>query len=87
MYLSSISLVSLTLILFRLYRLTTEWDKSTSLNDLLRLDLNEVESVLSHIDQKNLAIQIVVKTKEYFEKTRQVKNSYNCKYALVFVLL
>ena len=44
-------LVSSTLILFRLYRLTTEWDNSTCCSDLLCLSLNEVESVLSHIEQ------------------------------------
>ena len=46
MCLSSILLVSSTLILSRLYRLTTEWDNFTSFSDLLCLDLNEVESVL-----------------------------------------
>ena len=30
---------------------------------------------------------MVVKSKEYFEKTRQDKNTYKCKYTLVFVLL
>ena len=56
MCLSSILLVSSTLILSRLYRLTTEWDNFTCFSALLCLDLNEVESVLSHIEQKNLPI-------------------------------
>ena len=30
---------------------------------------------------------MVVKVNENFEKTRQVINTYNCKYTLVFVLL
>ena len=30
---------------------------------------------------------MVVKVKESFEKTRQVMNTYNCKYTLVFSLI
>ena len=30
---------------------------------------------------------MVVKVKESFEKTRQVINTYNCMYTLVFVLI
>ena len=30
---------------------------------------------------------MVLKSKEYFEKTRQEINTYNCKYTLVFVLV
>ena len=30
---------------------------------------------------------MVVKSKEYFEKSRQDINTYNCKYTLVFVHL
>ena len=51
MCLFSILLVSSTLILSRLYRLTKEWDNSTCLSGLLCLDLNEVESDLSHFEQ------------------------------------
>ena len=47
----SILLVSSTLILSTLYQLTTELDNSTCFNDLLCLNLNEVLSVLSHIEQ------------------------------------
>ena len=52
MYSFKILLVSSTLILFSLYRITREWDKPTCFSDLLCLNLNEVESVLSHIEQK-----------------------------------
>ena len=51
MCLFSIMLVSSTLILSRLYRLTREWDNFTCLSDLSCLVLNEVESDLSHIEQ------------------------------------
>ena len=30
---------------------------------------------------------MVVKSKEYFEKTRQNINTYNCKYTPVFILV
>ena len=30
---------------------------------------------------------MVVKLKEYFEKTRQLINTYNCKYTQVFILV
>ena len=30
---------------------------------------------------------MLVKVKEYFEKTRQEINTYNCKYTLVFKLV
>ena len=30
---------------------------------------------------------MVVKIKEYFEKTRQNINTYNCMYTLVFILV
>ena len=51
MCLSSMSLVYLTLILSRFYRLTTEWDNFICVNELLCPNLDELESVLSHIEQ------------------------------------
>ena len=60
-----------------------EVKKSTlSFFDDKRCYINNIES-----KPWNLFLKMVVKVKEYFKKTRQIINTYNCMYTLVFVLL
>ena len=39
------------------------------------------------ITKKDLISEMVVKIKEYFEKTRQIKNTYNCKYICTLIIV